>query len=134
MNEEKVLYFITLITICLMITYNVCVVTGHSNEARRIGELLTIIVIALTSYYFGYSKRHTSGSISHITKKTINRLGYVLLGVGLTLLCSHAILFGIDLTFSELLLGHEWIGLYVIIVSMICIGVSENEKVRPTRV
>ena len=132
-SRPRLLFFTVIVTV-LLLGYICLVLTKHEAEAQRIGELLSIVVIALVTYYLGYSQRQRRElqnprfreKYGHITKKNISRLGFFFLGVGVALLVSHAVLFGIDLELKELLLGHEWIGLFVIIISMYMIGISKK--------
>ena len=116
----------------LLCGYVYCSAAGLSDAAHRLGELLTIIVVAAASYYLGYSKQqHCSasrnpGAIQHFVPKQVSRLGYWFVGFGMALILQHIICHGIDLIPSELLLGHEWIGLYCVIVGMIMIGYAKK--------
>jgi len=116
----------------LLVGYVYCATMGLSDAAHRLGELLTIIVVAAASYYLGYSKQqHNSASknpatIQHFVPKQVSRLGYWFVGFGMALILQHIICHGIDLIPSELLLGHEWIGLYCIVAGMIMIGYAKK--------
>lgn len=134
-SNTKELFFFTLIITILLIGYIVLVITKHEEESRRVGELLTIVVISLCTYYLGYSRKFQErcsknkefkAKYEHITKKTISRLAYIFLGIGIALIIQHVVLFGVDLEFKELLLGHEWIGLYIIILAMYLLGISKK--------
>jgi len=134
MERPMVTPFIALVGI-LLLGYIILVVSGHTEEARPLGELITIVVTAIVTYYLGWSQRQMSSVKSssklaheygHITKQNIARLGYVAIGFGIALILEHIICYGIDLELTELLVGHEWIGLYAIAVGMVLIGYAKK--------
>ena len=133
--ERTKLYFFVALAVILMCGYLILSLTGHREEAKPIGELLTIVVIAMVSYWLGYAKRESTvlksnpkyaAQMLHISKSYIKRLGYIAVGFGIALILQHVVCSGIDLELTELLLGHEWIGLYCLIAGMIMIGMSKK--------
>ncbi|RLC73736.1 MAG: hypothetical protein DRI26_00160 [Chloroflexi bacterium] len=119
----------------LLIAYIFLTVQGYESAARPLGELISITVIAIVSYYLGWSRRQYLHALSddnfarncgHLCVRYIARLGYIVLGFGLGLLIEHAVTAGIDLSLRELLLGHEWIGLYCIVIGMVLIGYAKR--------
>jgi len=113
--------------IVLSVSYVILSVTGHEENAKTLGQLLTVLTVAVASYYLGYTRQKKTELVSfHLEKKYVKKLGYVLFGFGIGLLLQHIICHGIDLTpATELLVGHEWIGLYSIIASMLLIWWSK---------
>lgn len=134
MKEEKILYFMVIMVIALLSGYIILSIIGRSEEAKRVGELLSLLVIALISYYLGYSKREAEYIVkrvygmnfAHYRKKYVDRFSLILLGIGIGLAIQHLVCHGVDLELSELLLGHEWIGLLCIIVAYICQGLVKK--------
>jgi len=123
--EKPRLWFLTCLVALLLVGYIFLTVTGHGSEAKRIGELLSLVVVAIVSYYLGWGKRQYSSTINskkfgHVTKKYLYNLAYFMWGVGIALFVQHIICSGFDFEPSELLLGHEYIGLYCIIAGIIC--------------
>ncbi|RLJ03203.1 MAG: hypothetical protein DRP11_01420 [Candidatus Aenigmatarchaeota archaeon] len=127
-------YFVIIIGL-LMLGYIVLTLSHHEEAAERLGELITIVVMAVVSYWLGYSQRRVTiikskpnfdKQYAHVTKEYVKRLGYMAIGFGIALIVQHAVLFGIDLSFSELLLGHEWIGLYCLVTGMVMIGLAKR--------
>ena len=127
--EKPRLWFFTLIIALLIVCYVVLVLSNHEGEAKQIGELLSLVVIAVVSYYLGYGKRHITTisnnklsikKFGHVTRKILYNLAYFMWGVGVALFVQHIIVHGFDFEPSELLLGHEYIGLYCIIAGTIC--------------
>ena len=127
-EKPRLLFFVCLVAL-LMAGYIVLTVTGHENEARRIGELLSLVVVAIVSYYLGWGKRQYSSAISsknyaqkfgHVTKQYLYNLAYFMWGVGVALFVQHIICSGFDFELTEILCGHEYIALYCIIAGIIC--------------
>jgi len=126
-EKPRIKFFIILIAL-LMSGYIILTITNHQEEARRIGELLSIVVIAVVSYYLGYGKRQLSNTISskqylakygHVTKESLYRLSYFMWGVAIALFVQHIICHGFDFELSEILLGHEYIAIYCLIAGII---------------
>lgn len=126
MEERHALFFGVMLAIALMAGYIVLTVCNRADAAERLGELLSLVVVAVVSYAFGYSKRRAREQYGHAKPEYVSRLAYILMGLGIGLILQHAVLFGIDLTPTELLLGHEWIGLYAVVVSMVMLGMVKR--------
>jgi len=115
------------------------------DKARDLAQLLTLVTVAVVSYYLGYSVREKKQVTTQLTNKSINvniaharisylrRLGYISIGFGIALILHHVVCYGVDITpLSELLLGHEWIGLYAIIIGMVIIGMTQKRSTTVT--
>jgi len=127
-EKPRIVFFACLVGL-LLSGYIILTVTGHEEQAQRVGELLTIVVVAIVSYYLGWGKRQQSSFMSnkeyvqkygHVTRKSLYNLAYFMWGVGIALFVQHIIIHGFDFELSEVLLGHEYIGLYCIIAGIIC--------------
>jgi len=108
----------------------------QSPTSKDLAQLLTIVVVAIVSYYLGYSRRiisnikiTSSPTSRHLTRSYIMRLGYIAIGFGIALILQHVVCYGINLEPSELLLGHEWIGLYALVAGMLMIGWAKKIQV-----
>jgi len=124
---------VIVVFITLSLSYCLLVMKGFREESNRVGELLTVTTIAIVSYYLGYTQRQRRGCKSGLVsfedvKKTAKRLGYLACGFGIALIIQHLVLWGIDLEITELLLGHEWIGLYCLFIGMILVGLGKKNK------
>ena len=124
---------VIVVFITLSLSYCLLVLKGFRDESNRLGELLTVVTIAIVSYYLGYTQRQRRGCSRGLVsfedvKKTAKRLGYIACGFGIGLILQHLVLYGIDLKITELLLGHEWIGLYCLIIGMILVGWGLGKK------
>jgi len=127
---------IAIVTLALLlISYTVLAVFEPTGEpTKRLGELLSIVVIAIVTYYLGYSRRihyeakSNPTTIGHWVPHYVKRLGYILLGFGIALIIQHVVCYGVDLEPTELLLGHEFLGTYCVIVAMILIGLSKKTE------
>lgn len=123
-TESPPIVFFIILVVIEMAGYIVLVLAGHEDDAQRIGELLTITVVAIISYYLGWARRHVKtlqsseehmSKYGHVTKARLYRLAYILWGFGIGLLLEHIVTSGWDFELEELLLGHEYIALYSII-------------------
>ena len=90
------------------------------------GELLKYVTIAIVSCYLGRASGARDIGIGHITKAYCIRAGLIGLGFGTALILSHAVLFGIDPIWKDPL-GHEAIGLYIVIASMVAMGWAKED-------
>ncbi|RLE54382.1 MAG: hypothetical protein DRJ40_11105 [Thermoprotei archaeon] len=129
----------------LLIAYIAVALLYGTEEARDLGQLLTLVTVAIVSYYLGYTYREKKQVTTQLTNKSINvniaharisylrRLGYISIGFGIALILQHVVCYGVDITpLSELLLGHEWIGLYAIIIGMVIIGMTQKRSTTVT--
>jgi len=124
---------VIVVFITLSLSYCLLVLKGFRDESNRLGELLTVVTIAIVSYYLGYTQRQRRGCSRGLVsfedmKKTAKRLGYIACGFGIALIIQHLVLWGIDLEITELLLGHEWIGLYCLVIGMFLVGLGKKNK------
>jgi len=104
--------------------------------APKMAELLSIVVVAIVSFYLGYSKgvvestqtttQSIAQQVAHITKPYLRRLGYIAIGFGIALILQHVVCHGVDLELPELLVGHEFIGLYCLIAGMVMVGLTKK--------
>jgi len=124
-----------IVFVCLLVGYITCSALGLTDSAQALKELLTIVTVAIVSYYLGYSVKQRNAvkncslpsNIAHLTTNYIKRLGYIAIGFGVALIIEHVVTSGVDLTpVTELLLGHEWIGLYCLIAGMVAVGLSKS--------
>jgi len=92
----------------------------NNPSANLVGELLKYVTIAIVSYFFGKSRKIEA---LHLKKPYLIRTGLMGIGFGVALIISHVALFGVDLLDP---FGHEWIGLYVLITSMIALGLAKR--------
>lgn len=131
---------VSVISLCLallLVCYTVLTILYPSSEVTELmSRVLTVVAITVATYYLGYSKclhtltRLNPTVIKHWVPKYIKRLGYIVLGFGIALIVQHVVLYGVDLDPTELILGHEFWGLYCVIVGMVLIGLSnKTEKV-----
>ena len=100
------------------------------------------IMVAAVSYYFGYgmgqfqnpypqpspSPQPSPMEIRHLRRKYIRRICYVFLGAGISLIIEHLVTYG-RFDWGDWL-GHEWIGLYMVIASMLAIAKLSQRKHR----
>ena len=92
------------------------------------------IMIAAVSYYFGYGMGQFQNpypqpspmEIKHLRRKYIRRICYVFLGAGISLIIEHLVTNG-RFDWGDWL-GHEWIGLYMVIASMLIIAKLSQRK------
>jgi len=124
-----------IVFISLLAGYITCSAMGLTDSAQALKELLTIVTVAIVSYYLGYTVKQRNAvkncslpsNIAHLTSTYVRRLGYIAIGFGIALIIEHVVTCGVDLTpVTELLTGHEWIGLYCLIVGMIAVGISKS--------
>jgi len=121
--------------ISLLTSYVTCSALGLTEPAHSLKELLTIVTVAIVSYYLGYSVKQRNAvkncslpsNIAHLTSTYVRRLGYIAIGFGTALIIEHVVTSGVDLTpITELLTGHEWVGLYCLIAGMVAVGLSKS--------
>ena len=111
----------TIVFIALLISYTLLSYMNNQN-AELVGELLKMVTIAIVSYEFG----RTDVAIEHVRKQYVRRSALIALGFGVALIVHHAIVFGGFDPIWEDPLGHEWIGLYIVIASMICLSLKNK--------
>lgn len=126
-EKPKIFFFIILVAI-EMLGYVFLVETGHEEQAQRIGELLSITIIAIVTYYLGWGKRQSTEiknsanyatKYGHVTKQFLYRLAYFTWGVGIALFVQHILCHGWDFDLTEILLGHEYLALYCLIAGIL---------------
>jgi len=126
-EKPRILFFIILVAI-EMTGYIFLIATGHEDQAQRIGELLTITVVSIISYYLGWGRRQSTeikhsanyaSKYGHITKLFLYRLAYFIWGVGIALFVQHILCHGWDFELTEILLGHEYIALFCLIAGIV---------------
>jgi len=135
------LIVISLTLILTFTSYTILCITNHEEYTKPLEIILVSLVTAITSYYLAQhykasreAYREASNphrllkimNIAHLNYNELARICYIILGIGIALLLQHAVCYMIDLELSELLFGHEWIGLYLIIISMIGLGILKK--------
>ena len=104
-----------IVFLSLLIAYTVLAYFNNPN-AELVGELLKMVTIAIVSYEFG---RVSVPTTRHVEREYVRRLATLTLGFGIALIVHHFIVYGGFDPIWEDPLGHEAIGLYLIIASMI---------------
>lgn len=96
----------------------------NNPHADFIGDLLKYVTTAIIAcHYFKYAVLAIKSK--HISKEYLFRSGLMGIGFGIALIVSHVVLFGIDPIWEDPL-GHEWLGLYILIASMIAMGYAKS--------
>ena len=122
MDKELVL---SLTMFCGLLSAYVVLTLYNFPQADLVGDLLKYVTIAIISYYFGKSSGAKPHAL-HVSKEYLFRGGLIGIGFGIALIVSHAVLFGIDPIWKDPL-GHEWIGVYILIASMIVMGYAKSD-------
>ena len=122
-----------LVFVLTVIAVTTILLVGGYIDAETYGQ----IMIAAVSYYFGYgmgqfqnpySQPSPIMEIKHLRRKYIRRICYVFLGAGISLIIEHLVTYG-RFDWGDWL-GHEWIGLYMVIASMLAIAKLSQRKHR----
>jgi len=111
-----------IVFVSLLVSYTVLAYYNNPS-ADLVGELLKMVTVAIVSYEFG---RVATPTVRHIEREYVRRTAALTLGFGIALIVHHAIVFGGFDPIWEDPLGHEWIGLYVIVASMICLSLKNK--------
>lgn len=99
----------------LLISYTVLAHFNNPN-AGLVGELLKMVTIAIVSYEFG---RVSTPAITYVKEEYVRRAAALALGFGTALILHHFVVYGGFDPIWEDPLGHEAIGLYLIVASML---------------
>ena len=129
-SHREIVIIILLCVTCLTYTLTVVYVPKLSKDAL---EILKYIAIAIVSYYLGtLSKKEEKCQCNIIPRakidiehlKYLRNIGLIMLGFGIALVVQHVVLYGVDFSF----ISHEWVGLYVIIASLVILGFVKKLK------
>lgn len=104
-----------IVFLSLLIAYTV-LAYFNSPDAELVGELLKMVTIAIVSYEFG---RVSISTTRHVEREYVRRFATLTLGFGIALIVHHFVAYGGFDSIIEDPFGHEWIGVYLIILSMI---------------
>lgn len=101
--------------ISLLASYSILAYYNNPN-AGLVGELLKMVTIAIVSYEFGRTSIPTTWRVE---EEYVRRAATLAFGFGLALIVQHFVIYGgFDAIWKDPL-GHEWIGIYLIIASML---------------
>lgn len=126
---------LVIITLMLLVALMYIVtIIFQPSLAKDVLEIVKYVVIAVISFYLGYAFREKNSYVSNpsvFKEKAIelNRIGYIAVGFGVALILQHVICFGVDLN----LISHEWVGLYITIVGLILIGLTQKYLPRASK-
>jgi len=115
-EREKLFYFVILVTV-LVLAYIFLLWFGFYEEAKFLAELISILVIALASYYLGYSKTKKSqvvekAGVASQIKKNLHNTAIFFVVLGIVLVIVHAVFHGVTFTINSVFTNHLYIGLY----------------------
>ena len=129
-SHREIVIIILLCVTCLAYTLTVVYVPKLSKDAL---EILKYIAIAIVSYYLGTLSKKEEKCQCNIIPRTVidiehlkylRNIGLIMLGFGIALVVQHVVLYGVDFSF----ISHEWVGLYVIIASLVILGFVKKLK------
>lgn len=122
------LYAITVLALIVMTTL---LAYMHSPYTEKAFELLKIVIVAIVSFEGGYYsglrvmlQAKYLVAPQHIRRTYLKRLGYIALGFGMALLLEHVVVYG-RIDWGDYT-GHEYIGLFMIIIGFISLLVSSK--------
>ena len=101
------------IALAVLVASTILAITGNLSEERWF-----YIITFILGYFMG-SYRVASISIQHYSSEYLRRLATIMLGAGLSLILEHYIVYGGFDPIWEDPAGHEWIGIYMLILSML---------------
>jgi len=105
----EVIVFLSLLTAYSFLAYQ------GNPYAELLGDLLKLVTVAIVSYEFG----RVTPTLAHLEPGYVRRAAALALGFGIALVVEHFIVYGGFDSILEDPLGHEWIGVYLIVFSMI---------------
>ena len=132
-ERQKLFYFVMLVAV-LVLAYIFLLWFGFYDEAKFLAELISILVIALASYYLGYSKTKKSQALSQkglaqVIKRNINTASIFFIILGLVLITIHTLAYGFSLTVNKIFLNHVYIGIYCLGCGLVIYGISKKIEV-----
>jgi len=112
MVSRRVLEIIVFLS--LLTAYTALAFQGNPY-AELLGDLLKLVTVAIVSYEFG----RVTPTLAHLEPEYVRRAATLCLGFGIALVVEHFVVHGGFDPIWEDPLGHEYIGLYLIVVSML---------------
>ena len=103
-----------IIFLSLLVAYAALAYCNNPN-AELLGDLLKLVTVAIVSYEFG----RVTPTLAHLEPEYVRRAAALCLGFGIALIVEHFVVHGGFDPIWEDPLGHEYIGLYLIVVSML---------------